>query len=215
MNTLCPDPSSGYAKAFKILPYIIGMVKKDVAYIVVIAVLVVAVAAVMFQDTIMTGSQQQALGKLRGIYGLITEADVDVLSVEEESGLYRVLIRSGGTTGDRVEEVYITKDGSLLTDKIIITDDYKTTLEKQKAFTECLMGKKLMVFGQSNEPNTIQQLNILGSFSYKIFVDCVGANLEACQQLGIEQIPTIVYENNAYTGTKAIDWFESLTGCEM
>jgi hypothetical protein len=189
------------------------MVKKDIVYIVVIAALIVAVVAVAFQDILITDSQQQALGKLKGIYGLITEADVDILSVEEESGLYKVIIRSNGAAGDMVEEVYITKDGSLLTDKIVITDDYTTTLTKQKAFIECLMDKKLLIFGQSNEPNSIQQLNILGTLSYKIFVDCVGANLEACQQLGIEQIPTIVYENNAYTGAKNIEWFEELTGC--
>ncbi|UCD07751.1 MAG: hypothetical protein JSW41_02145 [Candidatus Aenigmatarchaeota archaeon] len=191
------------------------MPKREIGYIVVIVILLVVIAVMFLQNVVITGSQQQALDKLTAVYELISEADVEVLSVEEVSGVYKVLLRLKGTMGDTLEEVYVTKDGSLITAKIIDTEDYKTRLEDQKAFAECLKGKNLLVFGQSNEPNTIQQLQILGSFSYKIYVDCVGAQLEACQQLGIEQIPSVVYDGKIYTGVKNIDWFESLTGCEF
>lgn len=191
------------------------MSKRETGYIVVIVILVIVIAAMFLQNVMITGSQQQALDKLTDVYELITEAEVEVLSVEEVSGVYKVLLRLKGTLGDTLEEIYVTKDGSLITDKIIDTEDYKTRLENQKAFTECLKDKNLLVFGQSNEPNTIQQLQILGSFSYKIYVDCVGAQLEACQQLGIQEIPSFVYDGKIYTGVKTIDWFESLTGCEF
>lgn len=200
-------------------PHIIHMpekgTKRDVFYIAVIAILAIVIAAMFLQSFLVTGSQQQAISKLKDVYGLITEAEVDVLSVEEVSGMYKVLLRLKGTTGDSIEEVYVTKDGNLITDKIIITEDYKTNLEKQKAFVDCLKEKNLLIFGQSNEPNTVQQLQILGSFSYKIYVDCLGANLEACQQLGIEQIPSVVYGGKIYTGTRDISFFESLTGCQF
>ncbi|MCK4496994.1 MAG: hypothetical protein KAU24_02300 [Candidatus Aenigmarchaeota archaeon] len=191
------------------------MSKREIGYIVIILVLVVVIAAMFLQNVLITGSQQQALDKLTAVYELISEAEVEVLSVEEVSGVYKVLLRLRGTLGDTLEEVYVTKDGSLITDRIIDTEDYKTRLESQKAFAECLKEKNLLVFGQSNEPNTIQQLQILGSFSYKIYMDCVGAQLEACQQLGIEQIPSVVYDGKSYAGVKNIDWFESLTGCEF
>jgi hypothetical protein len=175
------------------------MAKREIGYIVVIVILLVVIAVMFLQNVVITGSQQQALDKLTAVYELISEAEVEVLSVEEVSGVYKVLLRLKGTMGDTLEEVYITKDGSLITDKIIDTEDYKTILENQKAFAECLKEKNLLLFGQSNEPNTIQQLQIL----------------EACQQLGIEQIPSVVYDSKIYTGVKNIDWFESLTGCQL
>jgi uncharacterized protein YpmB len=188
--------------------------RKDIIYIVIIIVLVLVIASMLLQNVITTGSQQQAIDKLKAVYELITESNVEVLNVEEVSGMFKVLLRTGGTTGDRIEEVYITKDGRLITDKIIVTEDYKTSLEDQKAFAECLKDKGFLVFGQSNEPNTIQQLQIIGSFSYKIYVDCVDANLQACQQIGIQEIPTIIYNRMNYTGVKTREWIETLTGCK-
>ena len=188
---------------------------REKMYLVVIVILILVLAGFYLQSFLMTGSQVQAVDKVKGVYELISEADVEVLSVEEISGMYKVLLRTKGITGDTLQEVYVTKDGSLTTDKIIITDDYKTRLENEKAFAECLKEKGLLIFGQSNEINTIQQLQLLGSFSYKVYVDCLGANVEVCQQIGIQEIPTVAYDDKAYTGTKTAEWFETLTGCEM
>ncbi len=184
-------------------------------YLAVIVILILVIAGFYLQSFLTTGSQVQAVDRVKGVYELISEADVEVLSVEEISGMYKVLLRTKGTTGDTLQEIYVTKDGSLTTDKIIITDDYIVRLENEKIFAECLKEKGLLIFGQSNEINTIQQLQLLGSFSYKVYVDCLGANLEACQQLGIQEIPTVAYDDKAYVGVKTLEWFETLTGCEM
>ncbi len=191
------------------------MERKDTLYVAIIVILAVTMVGVLFGGALITGTQNQAIGRLTAVYELITEDSVEVLSVEEISGVYKVLLRVQGTTGDSLEEVYVTKDGNLITDKIIDTVDYKVRLENQKAFMECMKEKKIMLFGQNSEPNTLQQLQVLGSFSYKIYVDCVGANLEVCQQIGIQQIPSVVYEGKSYSGVKAIEWFEELTGCVM
>lgn len=191
------------------------MSRREIGYVVVIVVLVAAVAFFFLQDTLISGSQNQAVGMVTDVYGLITESDVEVLSVEEMSGMYKLLLRLKGPQGDTLQEIYVSQDGSLITDKIIITEDYKTSLENQKAFVECLQEKQVLIFGQSNEPNTIQQLQVLGNFAYKIYVDCLGAQLEACQQFGIQAIPSVVYEGKIYQGTQNIEWFESLTGCEF
>jgi len=191
------------------------MSRREIGYVVVIVVLLAAVAFLFMQDTLITGSQSNAVGMVTDVYGIITEADVEVLNVEEMSGMYKILLRLKGPQGDTLQEVYVSQDGSLITDKIIITEDYKTSLENQKAFVECLKEKQVLMFGQSNEPNTIQQLQLLGNFAYKIYVDCLGAQLEACQQIGIQAIPSVVYEGKIYEGTRNIEWFESLTGCEF
>jgi hypothetical protein len=191
------------------------MSRREIGYVVVIVVLVATIAFFFLQDTLVTGSQSQAVGMVTDVYGLVTESDVEVLSVEEISGMYKLLLRLKGPQGDTLQEVYVSQDGSLITDKIIITEDYKTSLESQKAFVECLQEKQVLIFGQSNEPNTIQQLQVLGNFAYKIYVDCLGAQLEACQQLGIQAIPSVVYEGKIYQGAQNIDFFESLTGCEF
>jgi hypothetical protein len=191
------------------------VLKRESAYLLVIAVLAVIIASLLLQNFLVQGSQQQAVDRVKDVYELITENEVEVLTVKEESGLYRILMKVKGTEGDSVQEIYATKDGNLITDKIINTENYKTNLESQKNFIECMKDKKLLIFGQSNEPNTIQQIQLLGNFAYKVYVDCLGANLQVCQQMGIEQIPTIIYEQKSYTGVKTIEWFESLTGCKL
>ncbi len=186
-------------------------------YIGIILVLAVIMAFMFLQNTLIEVSQRQVLDNIKSVYGLLTESEVEVLSVNDEGYLYRILLRLKLSTGDVVREVYATKDGKFFSESgnIIEVSGFMESLSKEKDFTECLRTKGMLVFGQRNEPNTVQQLLIIGNFANKIYVDCVGANLQACQQLGIQEIPTIVFGDQSYTGVKTREWIESLTGCEL
>jgi hypothetical protein len=191
-----------------------GKSRKDLFYIAIILILAAGLSVYVAMDLTYFGSGN-AMDKVVKVYELLSEGKVEVMKTTEESGLYRVVLRVTTANGDSLQEVYVSKDGSIITDKVIRTDDYQVRLEKEKAFADCLKEKKLLVFGQSNEQNTVNQLMILGNYGYKVYVDCTGANLQACQQLGITQIPTIALESKVYTGVHDLAWFEQTTGCNM
>jgi len=192
-------------------------VKKDMVYIGIILVLVVILAFMFLQNTIIAGSQKQVLDSVENVYKMLTESEVEVLSVKDEGYVYRILLRLKLREGDMLREIYATKDGRFFseTGNVMEVSNMMARLESEKNFAECLRSKGLIVFGQKSEPNTLQQLLIIGNFANKVYVDCVGANLQACQQLGIQTIPTIVHNDMSYTGVKSLEWLESLTGCEF
>ncbi len=189
--------------------------KKDLVYIGVIVVLVIILAFMFLQNTITAGSQKQVLDSVESVYKMLTEGEVEVLSVKDEGHIYKILIRLKLASGDVIRELYATKDGKFLTENIMDVSETLVRLEREKDFAECLSSKGLIVFGQKSEPNTVQQLLTIGNYANKIYVDCTGANLQACQQLGIQQIPSIVYNNQIHTGVKSLEWIESLTGCKF
>lgn len=183
-------------------------------YKLVIVILVIALIIVGLRDFMAFGGSG-AVTKVQDVYELLSEGDVEILKMEEESGLYKVLMRVKTENTDNLQEVYITKDGSLITDKIIVTEDYRVELERERTFADCLKEKGVLIFGQSTEPNTLSQLNVLGNYAYKVYVDCIGTNLEVCQQLGVTEVPTIVMGNSSVTGVHSLEWFEQISGCTM
>jgi len=191
--------------------------RKEMVYIGVIVVLAVILAFSFLQNTLIAGSQKQVLDRVESVYELLTESDVEVLSTNDEGYVYRVLLRLKLPTGDVLREVYATKDGRFFSESgnVLEVSDFMERLEREKDFAECLRTAGFLVFGQKSEPNTVQQLLVIGNFANKIYVDCVGANLQACQQLGIEEIPTIVYGDKSYTGVRSLEWIGTLTGCEF
>lgn len=193
--------------------------RRNYKYIGIIIILLIAVAVLGMQNTGIftgqaTGKQDAAVKAVENIYSLITENPVEVLKVEEQSGLYRIVMRTTLPNGQQnVAEAFVTKDGSMILTNPLNTTAYADQLTKEKAFAECVASKRLVVAGQATDSNTIQQLRLLGNFAYKFYVDCSGANLQVCQQANITQIPLVVYNNASYPGVQARSFFEDLTGC--
>jgi hypothetical protein len=189
---------------------------KDLVYTGIIVVLIIIIGFMFLQNTLITGSQKQVTDSVESLYETLTESDVEVLTVKDEGYVYKILLRLKIPGGDALREVYATKDGRFFSESgnFMEVSDIMAKLEREKDFAECLSSKGLLVFGQKSEPNTVQQLLEIGNFANKVYVDCVGANLEACVQLGIKEIPTIVYNQMNYTGLRQRAWIESLTGCE-
>jgi len=188
--------------------------RKDIFYICIILILVIALASILLQNTLTASSQKYVLDRMEGVYRMLTESDVEVVSVRDEGYVYKILIRLKLKTGDVIKELYATKDGKFFSENVMDVSDTMKRLEREKDFAECLRAKGFLIFGQKNEPNTLQQLLAIGNYANKVYVDCVGANLQACQQLGIKTIPTIVYNRMNYTGVKTRQWIETLTGCK-
>lgn len=192
-------------------------VNKDFLYLSLIIILIAFLAFTVTQNSMDTGARQVVKEDLKRVYGLLTGNDVEVLTLTDEGNVYKILLRLKLPGGDVLREVYTTKDGRFFAeaDNVFEVSKFLENLEREKEFAECLDEKGLLVFGRSNEPNTVQQLLVIGNFAKKVYVDCAGANLQACQQLGVEKIPTIVYNNKSYAGLKPRNWLINLTGCEF
>ena len=189
----------------------------DKVYIGIIAVLVLIVIYLFAQSNQNLQDisvQQAAANAVKDIYDLQYETNSEVLSTVEMNGVYKVVVRFADFSGQRVtQDVYITKDGRLLTDRFIVTADYRTALQNQKTFIECLSGANLRILGQSNDTATLQQFNVLGTYSYKLFVSCDAANEQSCRDLGVARYPTTIYNNTGYANIYAPAFFSQLTGC--
>lgn len=190
--------------------------RKEMVYIGIIIILAAVLAFNFLQSSLILGSQQKVVEDVGKAYELLTESEVEVLSVKDEGYVYKMLLRLKITGGDVIKEIYATKDGRFFSEagNVLEVSGFMERLSKERDFAECLRTKGFIVFGQKSQPETLQQLFEIGNFANRVYVDCIGANLEACLQLGIQEIPTIVYNQMNYTGVKTRGWIEGLTGCE-
>ena len=84
------------------------------------------------------------------------------------------------------------------------------------AFAQCLFNKNVRILGLFNDTGTQVQLQELGTFSTRIYIDCSGQSLPLCAQLNITTIPAIF--NGAVpviAGPLNRAWFEQNIGCDM
>ncbi len=178
-------------------------------------VILIIIAGILAYNSFMRIGSGNAVKSVQDVFSLLTDSDAEVLSVKEEApGLFKVVVRTGGTgTSVNAQEIYVTGDGSFISTSIVKVQDYKNTLEADKKFSQCLLDSGVRVFGLANESSTLLQVQTLGAFGSRVLVDCSG-NVAACQQLGVQQFPTSVYNNTGYPGVQPVQSFTQLTGCQ-
>jgi len=158
---------------------------------------------------------------VRKLYELALGSPVSVESVNDFGNLYKILLKVSTQQGPNYLEVYTTKDGKYVTESIIYVKESTQQIEKMKNFVDCLYNRGLRVYGATQTNNTainsatLLQLNILGRYSPKIYVSCDGNNLQTCIQIGLQALPSIVYNNTAYPGVYSAEYLANLTGCKL
>jgi hypothetical protein len=162
-------------------------------------------------------SPNDAGKKVKDLYELSTGANIEIMSVLKESGMYKVILRTTDINGNsNIIEVFVTQDGKILSQNVLKIDEFVSSLNKQKEFIDCLSQKGLKIYGVSNTTATqLQLIQILGGsrFLSKIYVDCVGSNLQVCLDAGVATVPSIGYQGKIYEGVKTLDWFKNTTSC--
>ncbi len=167
-------------------------------------------------------SKQNLEQKITKLYELTNPGSkVEVVSIKEESGLNRVLLKI--TLGQSVsyKEVIISKDGKLLTlpENTVNVDELIEQASRLKVFIDCLDIKNVKIYGLSNDTATILQFNILGrlisSYPLKLFVPCDGNLVQNCILANVSLVPSIVINNKVEPGIKDLNWFENVTGCKF
>jgi len=154
--------------------------------------------------------------KIKSLYELANPGtSVEVLTLTEESGLYKALVRATGAGGVNYGEVYVTKDGKLLTQNVIFVEQSIEQISKLKDFVDCLDEKGVKIYGISNHTATLLQLNVFGVYSTKIYVSCDGDLVQNCLAANVTQVPSITFAGRVEPGIKSLQWFEQVTGCKF
>lgn len=156
--------------------------------------------------------------QVESLYELVNPGiDVSVVKIDEVSGMYKVLFKvvdvAGGVT---YREAYISQDGKLLTENMILVEQSITQLNKIRSFVDCLVTKDVKIAGNANQTATLLQFNVLGgSYATKLYLSCDGELAQQCVNAGITQVPAVVYQGQGYPGVQPIQFFENLTACKF
>ncbi|GEM_PF-3600079 len=183
---------------------------------VVVLVLVIIGLLVFNPFAMASGDRAKAEENVKELYKVITGSDVEILKTTEQNGVYKIAVRFRNANGqDTVQDVFVTKDGMYFTDRLLGLQEQKLLLTNQSAFAECLFSNQVRVFGLSTDAITQAQLQVLGAFSGRLYVDCAGQNLAICQQLNITTVPVIYNNGTLAQGPLNLGWFEQNVGCMM
>jgi hypothetical protein len=184
---------------------------------VIVVLIIIIIGLYAFPSLPTSGNQSKAEENVLQIYKLIAGPNAEIIKTTEQNGLYKMTIRfTDTTTGkDTVQDVFVTKDGAMTVGNLADLALQRSLLTNQSAFAQCLVNKKVAVLGLSTDQATQLQLQVLGAFSGRNYIDCSGNNLVLCQQLNITSIPVIFYNNQLFQGPLAVQWFEQNIGCYM
>lgn len=147
------------------------------------------------------------------VYGLLTDAEVDVLSAEDLGQTYKVIFRLKDRQGTPDQTAYLTKDGRYITDQLLEVQPYTERLRREKRFAECLADKGVRAFVAPGDPASQQVIDAIGAYAHRVAVDC-RQNPTGCQNLGISTLPTIQMGDIKEPSAKPRAWIESLSGCK-
>ena len=139
----------------------------------------------------------------------------EVVAINLEGSLFKVLVKLTTPAQTRYVEAWISLDGSLLTQNVILVKESVEKMSRLREFVNCLDQKNLKIYGITNHTTTLLQLNLLGSYSPKLFIACDGELVQNCIQANVSVIPSIVFEGKVYPGLKDINWLENLTKCHF
>lgn len=184
--------------------------------IVVIVVLAAASFIIFFAPSERGGDEQKIKDSIQELYQILTGQDVEILATEFENNIYKIVIQTFDIQGNRNTQVlFVTKDGKMMTDRMIDLEAYKTGLQREKNFVQCLFDKGVRIVGLANNTGSVLQVQALGTFGSLLYFDCGGANLQICQDIGVQTVPSVIYNNTIYEGLKEPQWFIDTTGCTI
>ncbi|MEM5804993.1 MAG: hypothetical protein QW156_02785 [Candidatus Aenigmatarchaeota archaeon] len=184
-------------------------------FLLVFIILMGAKVIPFYTLTYPTLSIEEIKQKVKNLYELANPGvTVEIASVTEESGLYKIILKAIDMGGINYREVFVTKDGKLLTEGVVLVEESIKQITRLKDFVDCLNEKGVKIYGLNNNTATLLQLNLLGRYSLKLYVSCDGDLVQNCIQANVSQVPSVVHNNKVEPGVKSIDWFEKISGCK-
>ncbi len=153
-----------------------------------------------------------------------------LVSVVEESGLYKIHIK----IGEEEYDSYVSKDGKLLfpsgfveLEKTPITETPETEesepasentipSEELTEFIYCLKEANFVIYGANWCGWTKKLTDMFGGFDMvkPIYVECTEEE-ELCQEKEVMAYPTILINGEEYQGERTFEEIAAATGCEI
>jgi hypothetical protein len=187
---------------------------KKIIFLVVGLVIGIVVGSFITFPFDLLGTKARVGEKVKNLYELANPgSSFSIVSMSEESGIYKVVLRADTPYGTTYREAYVTKNGELLTESVIFVSKSIEQIAAYKDFVDCLDSKGVKIYGLNNQTATLLQLNTLGRYSTKIYISC--DTLKPCQDAGVTQVPSVVYKGEIFPGVQSISWFETKTGCKL
>jgi len=181
--------------------------------LIVVGVIVVALFLYFYFPTTSTAEIKE---KVKNLYELANPGSTaEIISINEESGVYKVVVKISTAAGTTYREAYVTKDGKMLTESMIFVEQSIERINAFKNFTDCLRMSGVRIYGITNDTATLLQLNLLGRYSTQLFVPCDGNLVSYCINANVSKIPSVVINGKVYPGVKDISWFEQNTNCRF
>lgn len=144
------------------------------------------------------------------LYAPTHGADLDVMQVREQSGLYKVTLR---TAAGAYVDVFVSRDGERFTERLERVDAALDEARAERRFADCLKaaGVSLLV---DDGASSAAQLHDLGRFSGTLAIPCP-REPEHCRALGVTELPsTRAPDGTLHGGRHTVGWYETLTGCK-
>ncbi|GEM_PF-2476536 len=161
-------------------------------------------------------AKKKAKQVVTDIYSRIAGKPMDVLEVTEVSGLWRITFQTRGVK-EAPSTVHVTKDGKLAFEGGFELEKRQQKLQMDDNFATCLKLRGVRIIGDGRTKATRAQLQQVGSFAGKIFVDC-GRAKEGCKplmaKLKLTKLPVIEQGEDRFTGPRPKQFLETLSGCK-
>lgn len=191
--------------------FLLGLV---IAVIALISVFLVASRTGLL--TFSSISQKDVMNKVKEVLELSNPGtSIEIASISEESGLYKILVKATGALGTNYMEFHVTKDGKFIIQNPISIEASIDTIKKLNKLVDCLYEKGVRIYGLSNDTGTLLQFNVLGRNSAKLFILCDGEMLQQCINAGIEEVPSVVINGVIHKGAKTAEWLAEKAGCKI
>jgi len=153
--------------------------------------------------------------------------DIEILNVEQESGLYKIFYSSEQGSSS----AYLTLDGKNLVNGLIpissltqqTTEQPTTTgysedeLQELRIFNDCLADNGMVIYGSDTCPHCRTLVSLLGGYDVasSVFVEC-GKNRERCnEETQTNYVPEIQLNGEIYEGGKTLESLGEATGCSV
>ncbi len=198
---------------------------------VLLPLIIIAVAIItLLVNSMITGNVSKAVVSEKAVEFFKTYQGVDITvdSIEEVSGLYKLEISlSDGRSG----VIFMSRDGEYIgsmgpikvleVEKAVSKkeeDISKTITDQQKeiaGFVNCLKEAGFRIYGANWCGYTKSLVESFGGFDVvkPIYIECTEQQ-QLCQEKGIRGYPTLLINDQPYTGPRTFEGFAQATGCK-
>lgn len=158
-------------------------------------------------------SEQEAGQTVAETLSETTDLEYEVVSVEKESGMYRVQLNANG----QLQTYYVSTDGRLLSGAMTNIEDIREAQRIRTNINECLRDQDAVLYGNLQQEPTQLQIEILGGAGAvsEYYLDVNNQeNLQEATDRGIETVPALYVDGEVLENVNNLEEIGEFAGCD-